>query len=166
MTSIWWYRIACIALCLATLPMFMARDGARGGLRAWLSLTVSGLLIYGPTRAADVWLGDVAGWCVLLFACAAWFVGRTPLGHLNFLVLQWLGLRLTAGWDAHTWAPDVGRWWSRHAPDPRAPVRWSLLRWVWPLTGWWSPYVRIGRRPRGVRSWLAGEPGPIGRERP
>jgi len=27
------------------------------------------------------------------------------------------------------------------------PVRsWALLRWVWPLTGWWSGYRWIGRR--------------------
>jgi len=81
----------------------------------------------------------------------------TPLGLLNFLVLQWFGVRLQA--EIATWLtidvatgefptdsrPPRGRWWSRYAPrDGR--VSWSLLRWVWPLTGWWSPYRWIVRR--------------------
>lgn len=26
------------------------------------------------------------------------------------------------------------------------PVGWKWLRWVWPLTGWWSDYRWIARR--------------------
>lgn len=138
MTWIWWYRIACIALCLATLPMFMARDGARVGLGAWLSLTASGFLIYAPTRAADAWLGDIAGWCVLLLACVAWFVGRTPLGQLNFFVLQWFGVRLARVRVGHSDGQGGTR---------MVTVNHCWLRWIWPLTGWWSDYVWIARRP-------------------
>jgi len=80
----------------------------------------------------------------------------TPLGLLNFLVLQWFGFRLQAEIDTRL-AIDVvtgeelplyhrGRWWSRYAPR-EGRVTWSLLRWVWPLTGWWSPYRWIARRP-------------------
>jgi hypothetical protein len=76
----------------------------------------------------------------------------TPLGLLNFVVLQWFGVRLQAEFDP-TGLPrrdgvivvDVGRWWSRYAPRG-VPITWSLLRWVWPLTGWWSPYRWIVRR--------------------
>ena len=42
------------------------------------------------------------------------------LGLFNFILLQWTGMRL---------AKEVG-----------ARTRWRLLRWVWPLTGWWSDY--------------------------
>lgn len=65
----------------------------------------------------------------------------TPLGALNFLVLQWFGVRLCASYDEELIAVDVirpGRWWSRYAPPRDVPVSWSLLRRVWPLTGWWN----------------------------
>jgi hypothetical protein len=50
---------------------------------------------------------------------------------LNFLVLQWFGVRL-ARW--YVKVPDVtvsefGRLLER-----------TLMRWIWPLTGWWSDY--------------------------
>lgn len=35
-----------------------------------------------------------------------------------------------------------GRWWADDAPTS-GPITWSLLRWVWPLTGWWSRYRYI-----------------------
>lgn len=81
----------------------------------------------------------------------------TPLGLLNFVVLQWFGVRLCASFEPELVcevvvqgdfpAAPVGRWWSRFAPPPGVPVSWSLLRWVWPLTGWWSDYRWIARRP-------------------
>lgn len=87
------------------------------------------------------------------------FVGRSPLGALNFSVLQWFGVRLQAEVDVFvvevvtgdvtellTLPQPRGRWWSRNCPRDGA-VSWSLLRWVWPLTGWWSPYRWIARRP-------------------
>lgn len=82
----------------------------------------------------------------------------TPLGLLNFVVLQWFGVRLCASFEPLTVEAvtpgdrlladslgiearlSTGRWWSRHAPPRGTSVRWSLLRWIWPLTGWWSEY--------------------------
>lgn len=58
----------------------------------------------------------------------------TPLFLLNFLVLQWFGVRLKKT--------------EYRALALRRPVRveWRLLRWIWPLTGWISEYRWIGRR--------------------
>lgn len=83
-----------------------------------------------------------------------------PLAMLNFVVLQWFGVRLQASFDdvaagfdraTKTWRPGVvpGRWWSLSAPPRGVPVSWSLLRWVWPLTGWWSRYRWIAGRSAG-----------------
>jgi hypothetical protein len=64
--------------------------------------------------------------------------GRAPITWLlvlNFLLLQWLGLRLARVTDNVT----------------GTRVGWTVLRWTWPLTGWWSPYrwiVRSGPRLR------------------
>ena len=100
----------------------------------------------------------VIGAAVLAIASIA--VGRTPLGALNFGLLQWFGVRLQASFEpdlvAHVVVagdlvlpPGPGRWWSRYAPPRDVPVSWSLRRWVVPLTGWWSPYRRIA-----LRGWL------------
>lgn len=83
----------------------------------------------------------------------------TWLGALNFLVLQWFGVRLGCGYDpgeipGRQSGPisDVeaaalgGRWWSRYAPPRGVRVRWVWLRWIWPLTGWWSDFRWIARR--------------------
>lgn len=76
----------------------------------------------------------------------------SPLGLLNFLVLQWFGMRLARRmkrvlvndgeivWNVTTGAID-GRTKIELRPDG-----WKLLRWVWPLTGWWSDYRWIARR--------------------
>lgn len=52
----------------------------------------------------------------------------TWVGWLNFLVLQWLCFRLGRERDT------VGR-----------HLRWMTVRWVLPLTGWWSHYVFVRR---------------------
>ncbi len=52
---------------------------------------------------------------------------RSWLGTLNFLVLQWLFLRLQEVGDIVD-----GKW---------VHERWELRRWVVPLTGWWSSYI-------------------------
>ena len=49
----------------------------------------------------------------------------SALGLFNFFVLQWFGFRL---------AKKVG-----------ARTTWHMLRWVWPLTGWWGRYRWIYR---------------------
>lgn len=47
---------------------------------------------------------------------------RTWVGWLNFLVLQWLFIRLAR--VTHSAGTD-----------------WAVLRWVVPLTGWFSDYI-------------------------
>jgi hypothetical protein len=73
----------------------------------------------------------------LLVVPAAWF-GGTSRGIANFLVLQWLGVRL---------AEVRQRVWFGEDPSCVRHERWSLLRWVCPLTGWWSPMRWIAKRP-------------------
>lgn len=88
----------------------------------------------------------------------------TPLGLLNFLVLQWFGVRLAresgdllGSFDAFrvgdgvytTTSDGVRTRWriaAKHSPDSVRLERWKLLRWIWPLTGWWSDYRWIARR--------------------
>ncbi len=61
---------------------------------------------------------------------------------LNFLVLQWLGVRL-----ARVTCPNCNRIrinvWAYRCKYHR---RTTLLLWVLPLTGWWSEYRWIARR--------------------
>ena len=49
----------------------------------------------------------------------------SPLGWLNFLVLQWFTLRVTAAADK----------------DRTVITRWGMLFGIIPLTGWWSPFI-------------------------
>lgn len=59
---------------------------------------------------------------------------------VNVALLQWLGVRLV--------------------PTAGAHVRWTLLRYVWPLTGFWSPYRWIAQvAPPLVRALTAAELG-------
>lgn len=90
----------------------------------------------------------------------------TWLGFLNFLVLQWFGVRLARcqtqidnlnmhGFPSYRgqaiMLSDSNRQLRRvrvvHLTTTTLTVQWfSLLRWVWPLTGWWSNYRWIARR--------------------
>lgn len=90
----------------------------------------------------------------------------TPLGLLNFCVLQWFGMRVRRHEQRLTVANAdlalfVGeRIMSSGTNGPRvmwrvAAVdgdqtrlqRYSAARWIWPLTGWWTDYRYIARRP-------------------
>jgi hypothetical protein len=63
----------------------------------------------------------------------------TPLGFLNFLVMQWFFVRLVQWWpDVPEDAPR-GRWWSKHAPRG-VRVRFRF-RAAWPITGWWGTRI-------------------------
>lgn len=77
----------------------------------------------------------------------------TWLAVLNFVVLQWFGLRL-----ARVKLPPgvIGYRVTRRVQagelltfsDVTGAGRcqwWTLLRWIWPLTGWWSDYRWIRR---------------------
>lgn len=53
----------------------------------------------------------------------------TWLGLLNSIVLQWFFVRLARIVDTKT----------------KIIVGWKLLKWIVPLTGWWSDYRYIGK---------------------
>lgn len=77
----------------------------------------------------------------------------TMLALLNFFVLQWFGVRL-----ALVAVPGVLVFRALRpiragqlvtvvdVTDGRPLKRWRVLRWIWPLTGWWSDYRYIARR--------------------
>lgn len=69
----------------------------------------------------------------------------TPLGFLNFLILQWFCIRLIYWWDhdAAAEAAPRGRWWSRHAPRG-VPMHFRVGA-AWPMTGWWGIRYRAIR---------------------
>jgi hypothetical protein len=69
----------------------------------------------------------------------------SPLKLLNFVLLQWFCVRAQVSFSRVCPSGVRHRWWDREiAADDR--VSFSLLRWVVPLTGWWSPYRWIGAR--------------------
>lgn len=76
----------------------------------------------------------------------------TWLGALNFLVLQWLGVRLARVVERREAGSLTPCGTIQIATDITGSkrhwktVRWTLLRWIWPLTGWWSTYRWIARR--------------------
>jgi hypothetical protein len=147
------FLLAFAALALATSLVLCVRERGwrRGALRfadtvCWCAIPiVTGELL-------SVAGGAVAALCWVPVCFAAGWWGRSMLGVLNFLVLQWFGVRL-----ARVEVPGRMRVVARRevragqlasAADvdmsTAEPVRrWSLLRWVWPLTGW-SPYRWIG----------------------
>lgn len=53
---------------------------------------------------------------------------RSKLGALNFLVLQWLFIRLQETVD-----------------DNDAHVRWDIIGFIVPMTGWWTNYTYLWR---------------------
>jgi len=85
------------------------------------------------------------------------------LGLLNFIVLQWFGVRLAregAALESNAASRfykgsvicinSDGRTRTYRVVDSTETsltlARWRLLRWVWPLTGWWSAYRWIAKK--------------------
>lgn len=77
------------------------------------------------------------------YALGGAVVARSPLGLLNFFVLQWFGVRLVNVRQRVLFGDG---------PACFKHVRWSLSRWIWPLTGWWSDYRWI-KDPGPGRRW-------------
>lgn len=85
----------------------------------------------------------------------------TWLGALNFLVLQWFGVRLARHETSLTtqsgpWCvglrvtthdgAEAANWRVAAVNGTHLTLRrWQLLHWIVPLTGWWSDFVWIGR---------------------
>jgi hypothetical protein len=84
------------------------------------------------------------------------------LGLLNFIVLQWFGVRLArqsatvTTYSEPPWevgavvsvSAGYGTWRVAGISGTELELRRYLwLRWVWPLTGWWSDYRWIAKRP-------------------
>lgn len=79
----------------------------------------------------------------------------TWLGALNFLVLQWFGVRLARVMAVQVKSEVVVNAWLSSAGasvgstaclGKKVQIGWKLLRWIVPLTGWWSDYRWIARR--------------------
>ncbi len=75
-------------------------------------------------------------WFIALVIAAGSARAWTPLGLLNFMVLQWFGVRLAR----RRWR-EFGDHGVRHCQG------WLVLRWAVPLTGWWFSYRWIGKPP-------------------
>lgn len=78
----------------------------------------------------------------------------TAVGLLNFLVLQWFGVRLEPRFrkiqvnvqSDHAALVRGGASLGYACVLRRERDGWRLCRWVWPLTGWWSEYRWISRK--------------------
>ncbi len=66
---------------------------------------------------------------------------RTPLGLLNFLILQWFFIRLSRAvyFDVESTTKDAGTV-SLTLVSSSKRVGWRWMVGVVPLTGWWSDY--------------------------
>lgn len=80
---------------------------------------------------------------------------RTWIGALNFFILQWFGVRLARRFvivqkNLQTCHVSIGS--DGAAPVAykcdlcEVPLGWTIVRWVWPLTGWWSEYRWLRRQ--------------------
>lgn len=126
----------CLALLGGLIFAVAVGGGVRGGLVLYAQSTIPIVMCAVPVEIATRSFGDIAGWFSMPLSLIVFQVGETPLGIANFMVLQWFGVRLTASVDTASKDLPSGHWWSRHATA--SMVRWSITRWVWPLTGWWS----------------------------
>lgn len=72
------------------------------------------------------------------------------LGYLNFALLQWFGVRLVRHVETIP-AADVAEGSVGVGLGPT--IGFSILRWVWPLTGWWTDFRFVGRRRDYLYVW-------------
>jgi len=79
--------------------------------------------------------------------------GVLLLHVMNFLVLQWFGIRLVrrVEIDVDFARLAAGEYGPGQVGTVTRVIGLSTLRWVWPLTGWFGPLRYIVERPRRVR---------------
>lgn len=135
MSARYWIGSACVGVLAALWLHAIVTDGKRGA-RMMLEGSARGLLMVVPVIVGDQIGGSIGSWVAIPICWAASWFGHTSLGMLNFLLLQWFGVRLAKARDLHP-ADWFATW-----RDPR----WMVIRWVWPMTGWWSRYRYIARR--------------------
>lgn len=154
-------RIACLTVALALMVFAVWRDGKRGAMMV-LEGIARGVLIGATVDVAYLVGGSVGGWISVPFCWAASWFGGTSLGMLNFLLLQWFGVRLarhvrvgrvpcrcihcgeTVQYDPELSSNINDAGGCQDDPDllhvgevfDGTPRQWRILRWAWPLTGW------------------------------
>lgn len=69
---------------------------------------------------------------------------RSALDLFNFYVAQWFFVRLQR--TAATETDERGN------IRVGGTVRWDIIGWIWPLTGWWSDYRFIGSE-KELKTW-------------
>ena len=110
-----------------------------GVLRLVMLTAYVGLIVYAFKTSVA---GALAGTAIAVVEISAGV--KTWLDTLNFFVLQWFGVRLERVMATKEPPPGVARGFRR----PKVQIGWCVLRWVWPLTGWWGTRYRyIARRP-------------------
>ena len=146
------WRIAAGIACVVVPVTFGRIAGVpwRRSVALYLEGAARAVLLGMPLVTLDALFGRTASLCLIPLVLVASWMGRSSLGILNFLFLQWFGVRLARGHrevqralTLEELAPTWG-YGPRYVTETR-PC-WSLLRWVWPLTGWWSGYRWIAKR--------------------
>lgn len=153
------WRAGILGVFALGLVWMCVTDGWRLTTRRLVHAVVLTQLACVPVHVVSWTLGDPWPWAAAPLSLAALVFGKTPLGALDFVALQWFGVRLEVSQcisgasiaevreRAERAARNRGRWWSLEAMrGPDVKTSWKLARWVWPLTGWWSPYRWIARR--------------------
>lgn len=74
---------------------------------------------------------DLRGPCVGTRKAITW------LGVINFLIVQWLFVRI-----------------ARVTDGAHRTIGWGFIGAVWPLTGWWGRYRVLGRRMWNRILWI------------
>lgn len=146
------FLVAQWSLLAVLVALVIARDGWRKGASYTLGCVTGSTVLVIPLWVGHSIAGTVGSWCATPIVVTAWLFGRSPLGIMNFVILQWFGVRIA-------WVFKIEDGWTsnpldQHSGDAIAGMSAgsrsiNLLRWVWPLTGWWSEYrwiARPGRR--------------------
>lgn len=66
-----------------------------------------------------------------------WYQNWSWLGYLNFFILQWFFVRLARVREVHQKTESF------YMLEDQG---WKFIRWIVPLTGWWSDYIYISEK--------------------